>query len=226
MSTHASARGAGAALPFSLSPRADAGRAAAAADDAGWDFSQRAGGATAAPAAPRAPAPSEAALVMRWTVEELGAVGAAMLATDAGDDDANRLSRKYRFFEAVPGELTLAEVPRLIAEYSELAQRHEALLRGVALMLETSPTGPQPPSQPPTPQLPPLAQEPPPGEAGGGAGSYGALDSLAGTMGDAQMLAATSMFDTLTVQGGAPQQQQQQPQQQQHAGGLPLNLLH
>jgi len=96
---------------------------------------------------PRGLLTGEASLVTRWTVEELSAVGEAMLASDAGDGGGPaQLARKYRFLSAAAGELTLSEVPLLLQEYGALAQRHEALLRGVALMLETSPTGPEQPS--------------------------------------------------------------------------------
>ncbi len=117
----------------------------------------------------------------------------------------------------------------------ELVQRHEALLRGVALMLDSSPTGPQapsapaqPPPPPPPPPLPPLSMPPAPGAAGPPAGgfpphgsSFGSLDSLAGAS-DAGAGAASSMFDLMTLSAAPPQP----PPPAQPAGALPLNLLH
>jgi hypothetical protein len=111
------------------------------------------------------------------------------------------------------------------AAAQELVQRHEALLRGVALMLETSPTGPQAPSAPPTPALPPAGMVTPAAFVPRVNTPFSSLDALTGSGGDAaHVMGASTMFDLLTVNTSAtppppPQQQQQQP-------GEPLNLLH
>ena len=116
---------------------------------------ERGAGALAASSPPQqhqqsraAVAAAEASLVTRWSVEELAAVGAAMLASeDGGGAGGGALAHKYAFLERQPGQLTLDEVPRLLADYAQLAQRHEALLRGVTLMLDTSSgAGPQQPT--------------------------------------------------------------------------------
>ena len=124
---------------------------------------QRAPAPAAAPPAAAAAAPGHVAqgppssqqVVTRWTVEELAAVGAAVLASEADGDGGAQLASKYRFLGAVgaPQALTLGDVPLLVAEYGELVHRHEALLRGVTLMLDTSSgEGPQRPTQQPAQQ--------------------------------------------------------------------------
>jgi hypothetical protein len=146
----AAQRAAIAANPFAGSPRGSP----RARDAAAWGEPQQPPpAATAAhvpPAAAAAHVPRSAltgeAVVTRWTVEELSAVGEAMLASEAGDGGQAHLARKYRFVNAAAGELKLADVPQLLEEYGALVQRHEALLRGVALMLESSPSGPDRPS--------------------------------------------------------------------------------
>ena len=130
--------------PFAPSPRGSP----RASDVASWETQQPQQPPPAAQP-PRVALTGEAALVTRWTVEELGAVGEAMLASEAGDG-GGELARRYRFFDKDAGDLKLADVPLLLREYTELAQRHEALLRGVALMLESSPTGPEQPSERPS----------------------------------------------------------------------------
>lgn len=140
----AAQRAAGAANPFASSPRGSP----RARDAAAWGEPQQPPPAAAAAQAPRGALTGEA-VVTRWTVEELSAVGEAMLASEAGDGGGPaHLARKYRFVNAAAGELKLADVPQLLDEYGALVQRHEALLRGVALMLESSPGGPQQPSAP------------------------------------------------------------------------------
>jgi len=144
----ATQRASGVVNPFAASPRGSP-RARDAAGAASWGEPHEPPPAAAAAAhAPRGAMTGEAPLVTRWTVEELSAVGEAMLASESGDGGGPaQLARKYRFLSTSAGELTLAEVPQLLQEYGALAQRHEALLRGVALMLETSPGGPQQPSE-------------------------------------------------------------------------------
>ena len=140
----------------------------------------------------------------RWSVEELSAVGAAMLAS-SGPSSTNGgrgvLAGRHRFFGLQAPNLTLAQVPILLADYEALASRHEALLLGVTLMLEevnAAPTpsraaaAPLPPavgsnmfeglslggaggSEPPPPQ----PQEPPPARAVSGTG----LSELGGALG-------------------------------------------
>ena len=146
----AAQRASGVVNPFA-SPRGSPRARDAAAGAAGWGEPHEPPPAAAAAHAPRGAMTGEAPLVTRWTVEELSAVGEAMLASESGDaGGAAQLTgdgaRKYRFLHTSAGELTLAEVPQLLQEYVALVQRHEALLRGVALMLETSPGGPQQPS--------------------------------------------------------------------------------
>lgn len=142
----AAQRASGVVNPFA-SPRGSPRARDAAAGAAGWGEPHEPPPAAAAAHAPRGAMTGEAPLVTRWTVEELSAVGEAMLASEVGDGGGPaQLARKYRFLSTSAGELTLAEVPQLLQEYGALVQRHEALLRGVALMLETSPGGPQQPS--------------------------------------------------------------------------------
>jgi hypothetical protein len=85
-------------------------------------------------------------------VDELAAVGAALLASE-GDDGPmiSDMARKYRFLNREAAELQLGEVPRVLGDYTELVQRYEALLRGVTLMLESSAgAGPGRPTEPQT----------------------------------------------------------------------------
>jgi hypothetical protein len=89
-------------------------------------------------------------IVTRWTVDELAAVGAALLASE-GDDGpmSSDMARKYRFLNREAADLQLGEVPRVLGDYTELVQRYEALLRGVTLMLESSAgAGPGRPTEP------------------------------------------------------------------------------
>ena len=91
------------------------------------------------PRPPPSPAPTPAAAVTRWTVDELCAVGEAMLASDGdGGSPAAFLATRHRFVGADASRLALGDVPQLLRCYEQLAARHEALLRGVAAMLEGS----------------------------------------------------------------------------------------
>jgi hypothetical protein len=104
---------------------------------------------------PQRAAASQPPVVTRWTVDELAAVGAAVLASEADGDGGAQLGSKYRFLGAVgaPQALTLGDVAPLLAEYGELAHKYEALLRGVSLMLDSSSgEGPQRPTAPPPEQ--------------------------------------------------------------------------
>ena len=125
-----------------------------AAAPAGSSVSNARNSITAAPMA-SAPANGPASgqqVVTRWTVDELAAVGAALLASE-GDDGPmiSDMARKYRFLNREAAELQLGEVPRVLGDYTELVQRYEALLRGVTLMLESSAgAGPGRPTEPQT----------------------------------------------------------------------------
>jgi len=88
----------------------------------------------------------------RWSVDELSAVGEAMLAS--GPEAGARLATRHRFFGVSTATLTVAEVPTLLEAYNALVCRHEALLLGVQLMLEEREAGPPAASAPPPPPAP------------------------------------------------------------------------
>ena len=160
-------RGAGGAISTLLSPLQAIGNAFAMTSTESPQLlpstapvPQRASAAAASQPPPvnhHGPPSSSQQVVTRWTVDELAAVGAAVLASEADGDGGAQLVGKYRFLGAVgaPQALTLGDVAPLLVEYGELAHKYEALLRGVSLMLDTSagegpqrPTAPQPEQQP------------------------------------------------------------------------------
>lgn len=196
------------------------------------------GAAQAAAAAPpaRAPppktggpsgAPSDGSSVSRWSVEELSAVGAAMLSSE---DAAGGWSTRYRFFGASPGELILSDVPQLLNDYCALAQRHEALLRGVQLMLETTAAAPAAPAapapapagaQPPAP-APVATSQPEAAQAAQASERDGTSTPPAAAVGslpDFSGLSLTGSFDAGSGGDGAAQEMPFA------ANGAPLNLL-
>ena len=156
-------RGAGGAISTLLSPLQAIGNAFAMTSTESPQLlpstalvPQRAPAASAAAPLPSQGPSSSQQVVTRWTVDELAAVGAAVLASEADGDGGAQMAGKYRFLGAVgaPQALTLGDVAPLLAEYGELAHKYEALLRGVSLMLDTSAgEGPQRPTAPPPEQL-------------------------------------------------------------------------
>ena len=140
-----------------------------------------------APRSGRAASGAPGDSVSRWSVDELTAVGEAMLAS-SGPEAAGRLSSRHRYYGVSSATLTVAEVPQLLDAYAALVQRHEALLLGVSLMLEEREAGAAaaPPPPPPQPHQPPPAPQWAP-------------------------TADAAMFSGLSVMGGAPSGPPTQP---------------